>query len=462
MGACCSTNKEYFAAEDLEPQEWESDEEEEIVEEGDCGAKIRLKGSSSYVSVFSKQGKKGVNQDAMTVWEDFTGEKGTHFCGVFDGHGPCGHDVARSVRDKLPYKLSSAMKLSQVKESNPDLDLDLSQKGETGDESNESDKEQNGSSTKSPHEDSDNTSMLLSLWEAGFIRAFDEMDKELNSNPAVDCFCSGTTAVSIVRSGEHLMIANLGDSRAVLCTRGQKNQLVPVQLTVDLKPNIPSEAERIRKCKGRVFAIDHEPEVQRIWMPEEDCPGLAMSRAFGDFCLKNYGLVSFPDLSYRKIMPNDEFVVLATDGIWDVLTNDEVIMVVSSVRNRSLAAKVLVARAVQAWKTKYPGCKVDDCAVVCLFFKDDETLDPTDLNVPKGQPKARGQYLQRPSKGKVDASSAVGKSDIDSNLEWNALDGVTRVNSLLKLPRLSNLLHRKKAPKSQADSDVARSISVLQ
>lgn len=34
------------------------------------------------------------------------------------------------------------------------------------------------------------------------------------------------------------MVANLGDSRAVLCTRGQKNQLVPVQLTLDLKPSI--------------------------------------------------------------------------------------------------------------------------------------------------------------------------------------------------------------------------------
>lgn len=148
--------------------------------------------------------------------------------------------------------------------------------------------------------------------------------------------------------------------------------------------------------------------------------------------------------------------------IWDVLTNDEVIMVVSSVRNRSMAAKVLVARAVWAWKTKYPGCKVDDCAVVCLFFKDAEDLDQTELNAPKSQPEKRAPRLPRPVKGKADASSATGKSDKNSNLEWDALEGVTRVNSLLKLPRLSSLLHRKKAPKSQADTDEARSISVLQ
>lgn len=50
-------------------------------------------------------------------------------------------------------------------------------------------------------------------------------------------------------------------------------------------------------------------------MPDENCPGLAMSRAFGDFCLKDHGLISLPDLSYRRIMPSDEFVVLATDGV---------------------------------------------------------------------------------------------------------------------------------------------------
>lgn len=50
-------------------------------------------------------------------------------------------------------------------------------------------------------------------------------------------------------------------------------------------------------------------------MPEGDCPGLAMSRAFGDFCLKDYGLSSVPDLSYRKLTKQDEFVVSATDGV---------------------------------------------------------------------------------------------------------------------------------------------------
>lgn len=40
--------------------------------------------------------------------------------------------------------------------------------------------------------------------------------------------------------GDHLIIANLGDSRAILCSRGEDEELVPVQLTVDLKPDVPS------------------------------------------------------------------------------------------------------------------------------------------------------------------------------------------------------------------------------
>jgi len=80
-----------------------------------------------------------------------------------------------------------------------------------------------------------------------------------------------------------------------------------------------AEAERIRKCKGRVFALQDEPEVARVWLPNNDSPGLAMARAFGDFCLKDFGLISVPDISYWHLTEKDEFIVLATDGVRAVL-----------------------------------------------------------------------------------------------------------------------------------------------
>lgn len=80
-------------------------------------------------------------------------------------------------------------------------------------------------------------------------------------------------------------------------------------------PKCTAEAERIRKCRGRVFALRDEPEVARVWLPNSDSPGLAMARAFGDFCLKDFGLISVPEISYRRLTGKDEFIVLATDGV---------------------------------------------------------------------------------------------------------------------------------------------------
>ncbi|KAE8711639.1 Cation/hydrogen exchanger 15-like protein [Hibiscus syriacus] len=319
MGACCSTECTYKGRRHGKPESEERDErgghghghhdddDNNITSIGHNGAIIRLQGSSSHTSMYTRKGKKNINQDAMTVWENFTGEKNMFFCGVFDGHGPSGHKVARHVSEALPLKLSTVHRPQPRHGAKKESDNDESHK----------------------------------QWEADFMRSFQELDQDLSIDDSLDSYCSGTTAVTLVKLDHHLIIANLGDSRAILGTRDNNNQLFPVQLTVDLKPSIPSEAERIQKNGGRVFAMEEEPNVLRVWMQDQDCPGLAMSRA----------------------------LVMATDGVWDVLSNNKVIQIVASVKRQSIAAKVLVYYAVQAWRTKYPGSKVDDCAVVCLFFK---------------------------------------------------------------------------------------------
>ena len=69
------------------------------------------------------------------------------------------------------------------------------------------------------------------------------------------------------------------------------------------------------QCNGRVFCLDDEPGVHRVWLPDEELPGLAMSRAFGDYCIKDFGLISVPEVTQRNISSRDQFVVLATDGV---------------------------------------------------------------------------------------------------------------------------------------------------
>ncbi|KAI6693851.1 hypothetical protein NL676_021561 [Syzygium grande] len=320
-----------------------------------------LNGSSDAASLFTKQGKKGINQDAMIVWENFGSKADTTFCGVFDGHGPFGHMVAKKVRDSLPLKLSAQWEL---KVSSPDGFSDISRSA-MGSMNSEEPYIKTIEDLKTFPNCEHSEGHILTLKES-FLKAFKVMDKELELHPQIDCYCSGTTAVTLVKQGHDLLIGNVGDSRAVLGTRDENNSLIAVQLTVDLKPDLPREFERIRLCRGRVFALQNEPEVARVWLPNCDSPGLAMARALGDFCLKDFGLISVPEIFYRRLTDMDEFVVLATDGIWDVLSNKEVVDIVASAPRLS-AARTLVESAIRAWRLKYPYAKVDDCAVVCLF-----------------------------------------------------------------------------------------------
>lgn len=61
--------------------------------------------------------------------------------------------------------------------------------------------------------------------------------------------------------------------------------------------------------------LDDETGVLRLWLPDEESPGLALSRALGDYCVKDFGLISVPQVTHRLITSQDHFVVLATDGV---------------------------------------------------------------------------------------------------------------------------------------------------
>lgn len=290
-------------------------------------------------SVHSRTGSKGLNQDAAILYQGYGKDDGV-FCGVFDGHGKNGHLVSKLVRNHLPLLvLNQRNSLAKVKVTAVQDDCDQG---------------------SVPSKD-------LLEWRDAFISAFKVMDKEIKLQEGLDCSTSGSTAVVVIRQGEDLVIANLGDSRAVLGTLSEDG-LRTVQLTTDLKPNVPSEADRIRKCKGRVLALKEEPHIQRVWLPHQDMPGLAMSRAFGDYLLKDHGVIAIPEISYHRITPKDQFIVLATDGVWDVLNNDEVAAVVRSAKDEEEAAKALVEAAIASWKKKFPSAKVDDCSASCLFL----------------------------------------------------------------------------------------------
>lgn len=165
-------------------------------------------------------------------------------------------------------------------------------------------------------------------------------------------------------------------------------------------------------------------------------------------------------MKYYILSPN-QTSNLNFPQIWDVLTNKEVVEIVASVPARAYAARALVESAVRAWRCKYPTSKVDDCAVVCLFFdsnpnnlstaftseskeklfsmgqnnKGNEEEDPS---TPSGLNRSGTVRTGKDLAGEENKEETSIPEETQTGMEkdWSALEGVSRVNTLLTLPRL--------------------------
>ena len=108
-----------------------------------------------------------------------------------------------------------------------------------------------------------------------------------------------------------IICANAGDSRAVLSKKGKAKDL-----SVDHKPDTPSEKRRIERANGFV----EESRVNGM---------LALSRSIGDFEYKGNSILkaedqiitAFPDITVEKIMNDSDFIICACDGIWDCMSS---------------------------------------------------------------------------------------------------------------------------------------------
>ena len=125
---------------------------------------------------------------------------------------------------------------------------------------------------------------------------------------------SGSAASSVCIFDNDLYCVNIGDSRTVISTNG-----MACALSIDHKPNCLTEAKRIEEDKGFIS----ENRVNGI---------LALSRAFGDFGFKILGTAPekmkvcvIPDIFHHNITEDNEFILIACDGLWDVLTNQQAV-----------------------------------------------------------------------------------------------------------------------------------------
>lgn len=129
---------------------------------------------------------------------------------------------------------------------------------------------------------------------------------------------SGTTAVVVLVDSQFIYSANCGDSRAVLCRDG-----TAIELSRDHKPTDTEERNRIESAGGKVPAGSNYAELND--------KGLAVSRAFGNLLFKqNPGkkveeqiIVSTPYQTKLRRELSDEFILLASDGLWNIMDNQK-------------------------------------------------------------------------------------------------------------------------------------------
>jgi len=156
---------------------------------------------------------------------------------------------------------------------------------------------------------------------------------------------SGTTACVALIQASKLTVANVGDTRAVLCRAGKA-----MRLSFDHKPKVPSEKERIEKlggfvAMGRVNAV------------------LAVSRALGDSQVNNL-VTAEPYVTVTQLQPEDEFLIVACDGVWDILEDQNAVDLI-----RNMNDKDAVTAAEELRNGAFNGGSNDNISVVVIFFK---------------------------------------------------------------------------------------------
>ncbi|WCJ42729.1 Protein phosphatase 2C family protein [Euphorbia peplus] len=148
-------------------------------------------------------------------------------------------------------------------------------------------------------------------WRNAFLNCFRKVDSETggsnSDNSEVAPETAGSTAVVSVVCPTHVIVANCGDSRAVLC-RGK----VAMPLSVDHKPDREDEYARIEAAGGKIIS----------WNGSRVFGVLAMSRSIGDRYLKPW-IIPDPEVMFVPRVKEDECLILASDGLWDVMTDQE-------------------------------------------------------------------------------------------------------------------------------------------
>ncbi|EQC32468.1 AGC protein kinase [Saprolegnia diclina VS20] len=278
------------------------------------------------------------NQDSFTIIPSFAGDPSKIFFGIFDGHGATGDLCSIFAKKEVPERL-----------------LKLMAKGTPGN--------------------------FAEIYSA----AFTDTNAKLHTS-RIDDSLSGTTAITCFMDGDIIHVANVGDSRAVIA-RNDQPRIVASPLSVDQTPYRTDERERVKRYGARVLTmdqlegiapihenwataineeVDEDGDPPRVWSPTGNFPGTAFTRSIGDEIAESLGVFATPEIASLQLTPSDRYIIIASDGVFEFLTNQAVVDIIKAYSDPLEACEKVVTESYRLWL--HYELRTDDITIVCIYL----------------------------------------------------------------------------------------------
>ena len=277
------------------------------------------------------------NQDSYLIKENIFAEN-FNIYGIFDGHGEDGHLISRYISNYISDFFT-----------------------------NESNFIENNSSLNK-------SKIFLERSQQIIRQSIKELDTNLTTTKInFDIMHSGSTNTLLFLINETLICSNIGDSQCYLFNCSNEDLWTFESLAKIHKPSDEEEKKRIIESGGEVhpyydeYGIYEGPD--RVYIKNKTYPGLSLSRSIGDLVAKDIGIISDPDIIVKKIDENSKFIVLGSDGLWDVIKPYDVSRIVRIYFKKGDidgACKILLNKAVQKWKKNNE--ERDDITIIVIFL----------------------------------------------------------------------------------------------
>ena len=291
---------------------------------------IRIRWASATQSGYYADHQDKPNQDRKTCRIGMTKEDINWF-GVYDGNGPNGHDCSEFARKEIAKEFGRRIASG--------LPVLPSLKG-----------------------------------------AYNNVHERLIETKSIETDISGTTSTTLLLMDNECLVANVGDSPAILGWQDVSSDSLSARLLYsEHTPKRTDERMRIKRSGGVVMTVDQrdgaepihenwrEDEIPRVWSTDESkLPGCAFTRSIGNGIAHTLGVTAYPEFSKHHITKNDRVLIVASDGVTEFMDPQTCVQIACSCSNPSEAANALVEEASERWLTR--GDYMDDITVIVLFI----------------------------------------------------------------------------------------------